>query len=54
MVEPAVLYLAMTLLLPVDATEQHSESFEEIRVPFMSLGTFVLRFLPGAFGPVGG
>lgn len=113
MVEPAVLYLAITLLLPVDATEQHSESFEEVRVPFMSLlivfqvmatwdgwamgteafwdplrwaqaamigilalsaisprrsvqgvtaiaalvlavfGTFVLRFLPGAFGPAG-
>jgi hypothetical protein len=114
MVEPAVLYLAMTLLLPVDAADQHSESFEQVRVPFLSLmivfqvmtswdgwllgteafmdplrwvqvamiaifalsasssrrsvqrvtaiaalllaifGTFVLRFLPGAFGPVRG
>lgn len=113
MVEPAVLYLAMTLLLPVDPAEQHPECFEEVRVPFMSLmivfqvmatgdgwligtealwdplrwvqaamigimafaaisprrgvqrmtavaalmlavfGNFVLRFLPGAFGPVG-
>ncbi len=111
MVEPAVLYLAMTLLLPVDAADQHAESFEQVRVPFMSLmivfqimtswdgwllgteafmdplrwvqvaliaifatsaflsrrslqgmtavvtlvlvifGNFVLRFLPGAFGP---
>lgn len=114
MVEPAVLYLAMTLLLPVDAAEQDPESFEAVRVPFMSLlivfqvmaawdgwllgteafwdplrwlqaaiigilalsamspgrgvqrvtavaglllavfGNFVLRFLPGAFGPAGG
>ena len=37
MVEPAVLYLAMTLLLPVDAAEQNLESFEAVRLPFMSL-----------------
>jgi hypothetical protein len=37
MVEPAVLYLAMTLLLPVDAAEQNPESFEAVRLPFMSL-----------------
>ena len=37
MVEPAVLYLAMTLLLPVDAAEQHEDSFESVRLPFMSL-----------------
>jgi hypothetical protein len=113
MTEPAILYLAITLLLPVSASEQHSGSFEEVRVPFMLLmvvfqvmatwdgwligteafwdplrwaqigmigilvlsatshrrsvqrltaiaallvavtGTFVLRFFPGAFGPVG-
>lgn len=111
MVEPAVLYLAMTLLLPVEAADQHAGSFDQVRIPFMSLmivfqvmttwdgwllgteafwdplrwvqiamiailalsavasrrsvqrataiaalglaifGTFVLRFLPGAFGP---